>query len=301
MIDTPFHSGFIAVVGRPNVGKSTLVNVFLGQKIAAVSPRPQTTRRRQLGILTRPGIQAVFVDTPGLHIPHHKLGEFMNSEAEDSLRDVDCILWVVDASDMPTEEDELVAARIKTIRTLPPVFLVLNKMDLAGDTLPEYQIAFLSLLPEAQPFAVSASRKNGCDILLEAALATLPEGEPFYEEEQVTDLYEREIAADLIREAALLHLRDEVPHAIAVRVDEFTERPNGDAYIAATLFVERESHKGIVIGQGGTMIRTVGTAARHGIEEMSGRKVYLELRVKVSKNWRSDPQALRQFGYLREE
>ena len=299
-----YKAGYAAIVGRPNVGKSTLLNYFLGQKVAAVSPRPQTTRRKQLGILTLENAQVIFVDTPGLHTPHHKLGEYMNEEASSALDDADVIIWMVEANGMPTEEDILIGQRLAEKRQLPATLLALNKADLldpAVDRLPLHQAAYQSLLPQAAPYLVSAEKGQGCPELLLAILAHLPDGEPFYSEEEITDFYERDIAAELIREAALLHLREEVPHGIAVRVDEFTERGETGALIHATLFVEKESHKGIVIGQGGEMLKKIGMAARQEIEKMSGRKVFLELRVKVNKNWRSNMDALRLMGYSHKE
>lgn len=292
------HSGFIAIIGRPNVGKSTLLNALLGQKIAAVSPRPQTTRRRQLGILTLKNAQLVFVDTPGLHSAKHKLGEFLNQEAQEALDGVDLILWLVDASTAPTEEDVNIAHLLKGVARQTPRMLVLNKTDLVKpEDLSARANEYAVLMENASLMKVSASNRLGLGELLEALIQSSPEREADYPEEQVTDLYEREIAGDLIREACLIKLRDEVPHGMAVRIDEFKERENGMAYIAATIFVERESQKGIVIGEGGKMLKSIGSAARKEIEEMGGRKVFLELRVKVSKDWRNDPNMLKQFGY----
>lgn len=292
------RSGFIAIIGRPNVGKSTLLNALLGQKIAAVSPRPQTTRRRQLGILTLKNAQLIFVDTPGLHSAKHKLGEFLNQEAQEALDGVDLILWLVDASTAPTEEDTQIANLLKGVARRTPRMLVLNKVDLVKpEDLSVRESEYAVLMENSSLMKVSAANRLGLGELLEALIQASPEREADYPEEQVTDLYEREIAGDLIREACLIKLRDEVPHGMAVRIDEFKERENGMAYIAATIFVERESQKGIVIGEGGKMLKSIGSAARKEIEEMGGRKVFLELRVKVSKDWRNDPNMLKQFGY----
>ena len=295
---TGFRSGFVAIVGRPNVGKSTLVNALLGQKIAAVSPKPQTTRRRQLGILTTRTAQVVFVDTPGLHAARHKLGEFLNQEAQESLEDVDAVIFLVDAAAEPAEEDRSVAQLLGRLpRRIRPL-LVLNKIDLlTGDKIEARADDYGKLLEGAQLLKVSARTGTGLVDLIQALTGSLPVRPPEYPEDQVTDSYERDIAADLVREAALFKLRDEVPHGIAVRIDEFTERENGVAYIAATLFVERESQKGIVIGEGGKMLKSIGAAARQEIEKMGGRPVYLELRVKVLKDWRKDENALQRFGY----
>ncbi|MCL4531502.1 MAG: GTPase Era [Chloroflexi bacterium] len=294
-----FRSGFIAIIGRPNVGKSTLVNALLGQKIAAVSPRPQTTRRRQLGILTRKDAQLIFVDTPGIHNPRHKLGEILNKEAEEAMDGVDVIIFLFDVSSAPTEDDARIATLLNKFTRRTPLVLAANKIDLvAAEALTARLEAYQALVrKEAKTIPISAGRGDGLTGLMDYLIASLPVRLPEYEEDQVTDLYEKEIAADLIREAALLKLRDEVPHGIAVRVDEFSERENGVAYISATLFVERDSQKGIVIGKGGRMLKKIGTKAREEIESMGGRKAFLELRVKVEKDWRNNESALKRFGY----
>ena len=296
---TDFRSGFIAIIGRPNVGKSTLVNALLGQKIAAVSPKPQTTRKRQLGILTTDSAQLVFVDTPGMHNARHKLGQFLNQEAEESLEDVDVILWLVDVSVRPTDEDKEIASLLSRTPRRTPLVLAANKMDLVpAEALTARLEAYqASLKKEARLIFISAAQNQNLDQLLELLILLSPIRPPEFDEEQVTDSYERDIAADLIREACLHHLRDEVPHGVGVRVDEFAERDNGMLYIAATIFVERNSQKGILIGEGGRMMKAIGSGARKEIEEMSGRKVFLELRAKVLKDWRNDENAMQRLGY----
>ena len=296
---TEFRSAFIAIIGRPNVGKSTLVNALLGQKIAAVSPKPQTTRKRQLGILTTDTAQLVFVDTPGIHNPRHKLGTFLNQEAEEALEGVDVIVWLVDVSVKPTDEDKQIASLLSRLARRTPLVLAANKIDLVpAEELPLRLEAYqASLNREAQVISISATENRNLEELRDLLISLSPVRPPEFDEEQITDSYERDIAADLIREACLLRLRDEVPHGVGVRIDEFTERENGMLYIAATVFVERESQKGIVIGEGGKMLKQIGSSARKEIEEMGGRPLFLELRVKVLKDWRNNEEALRRLGY----
>ena len=294
-----FRSGYIAIIGRPNVGKSTLVNALLRQKIAAVSPKPQTTRRRQLGILTEDRYQLVFVDTPGLHTARHKLGKFLNQEAEEALQGVDVVLWLVDGSARPTDEDEQIGLLLNGLPRRTPLVLAANKMDLVpAEVLTRHLEAYQATTKkEAQSVSISATHKTNLEQLIELLVSFSPFRAPEYDEEQVTDSYERDIAADLIREACLNNLRDEVPHGVGVRIDEFKERENGMLYIGATVFVERESQKGIVIGEGGKMLKNIGSTARKEIEGMGGRPVFLELRVKVLKDWRNDENAMQRFGY----
>jgi GTP-binding protein Era len=294
-----FRTGYIAIIGRPNVGKSTLVNALLGQKIAAVSPKPQTTRKRQLGILTTDKYQLVFVDTPGIHSARHKLGEFLNQEAEESLEGVDVILWLVDVSVKPTEEDKQIGLLLSHTPRRTQLVLAANKIDLIqAEALTPRLEAYQALVRrDAKVVSISAAQNQNLDELIELLVSLSPFRAPEFDEEQVTDSYERDIAADLIREACLHKLREEVPHGVGVRVDEFSERDNGMLYIAATIFVERNSQKGILIGEGGQMMKAIGSAARKEIEDMGGRKVFLELRVKVLKDWRNDENALQRFGY----
>jgi GTP-binding protein Era len=291
-----FRAGFVAVMGQPNVGKSTLINAFVGQKVAAVSPRPQTTRRRQEGILTSSDCQLIFIDTPGVHQSHNKLGESMNQEARHALEHCDLVLFMVDASQMPTAEDQLLNRMLHGAVQPEKVLIVLNKIDLIDPaSLPAIQTNYHALIPKAGLISISATRGDHRDELLQQIIAFMPQGEPFYPEEQVTDLYERDIAADLVREACLNNLRYEVPHGIVVRIDEYTERNEHGVYIEATIFVERESHKGIVIGMNGQMLKRIGMAARKEIEAMNGKKVFLQLRVKVRKNWRDDEKLVKQI------
>jgi GTP-binding protein Era len=292
------RSGFVAVAGRPNVGKSTLINAFLGQMVAAVSPRPQTTRRRQLGILTLPDAQVIFMDTPGIHKPLHKLGENMNSKALEVLEDADLLLVMFDMSQPPTDEDRLVTERVQALTSPTPTLVVMNKLDLVPtEEILSRQATFKALLPDVEAFPLSSTRGDNRDQLLDRILRLLPIGPQYYPEEVITDTFERDIAADMIRAAALKLLRNEVPHCIAIRIDEYKERDGHGAYIAATLFVERESQKGIVIGKGGKMLREIGTRARHEIEAMADRKVFLKLRVKVLSGWRNDVKALKRLGF----
>ncbi len=300
MEDKVFRSGFISVAGRPNVGKSSLINLLLGQKIAAVSKRPQTTQRIQLGILSDEDSQMIFMDTPGIHKPLSKLGEAMNESAVSTISDSDCVLWITDVSVKPNAEDEIAADRIKAGGPQDKVILVLNKADLVNpNQLAENEVFYKKLMPDAKRIAVSCRSGAGIPELLAEIRSRLPEGPAFYDPDQITDLYERDIAADLIRESLLKNLDDEIPHSIAVRIEEYQDRGEQNAYISATLLLDRESHKGIVIGKGGTMIRKIGQDARQEIEKLTGRKIYLELRAKVMKNWRDDEKLLLQLGLRR--
>jgi GTP-binding protein Era len=301
----PDHrSGFVAVVGKPNAGKSTLMNAYLGQKVAIVSDKPQTTRDRLLGILTMvrargdaADAQIVFVDTPGIHQPLHKLGEYMVDTAVRAIPDADVVLFLVDVSRPPGEEDRQIGDILRQQRRMP-ILLVLNKVDLLPPGRLEARAEEYRALAEFdEAFAVSALHGDGLPGLLEATLERLPFGPRYYPEEQLSDQHLRFMAAELIREQVLRCLRDEVPHSVAVVVEEFTERSEDLTYVSATLLVERDTHKSILLGQGGAMIKRISQGARREIERLLEGRVYLELWVKVRKKWRSDEDELRRLGY----
>jgi GTP-binding protein Era len=295
----PGHrSGFVAVIGRPNVGKSTLMNHFLGQKVAIVSPKPQTTRSRITGILTDEDAQVIFIDTPGLHRPFHKLGELMVDAAAQTIPDADVVLFVVDVSVLPTDEDRW-AADVLRQRTEKPIILVLNKMDLLPpDLVKRHTEAYWELMPEHAEWMMTVATEGvNLDELRDRIVEHFPEGPRYYPGQQITDQTERQIAAELIREQVLRFTHQEVPHSVAVVVEEFKEREHGVVYIAANIHVERDSQKGIIIGAKGRMLRKIGAAARKEIERMVGGRVYLDLWVKVSKNWRHDLVRIQQLGY----
>lgn len=293
------RSGFVAIVGRPSVGKSTLLNALLRQKIAIVSPRPQTTRTRQLGIITEETYQIILMDTPGIiQQPRHKMDEMMVTAALDTLDDVDAIVWLVDAAEPPGAADRYLAELLAPYAAAKTVFLALNKIDLVPAPARDGAAAtYASLLPAAELAPLSALRDDGVTSLLERIVAALPEGPRYYPVDQITDVFVRDIAAELVREQLMLQLEDEIPYGTAVRVNEFKERPDGSVYINAVIFVERENHKGVVIGAKGARLREIGAAARAEIEKLVEGKVFLELWVKVEPNWRRDERLLRQFGY----
>jgi len=291
------RSGYVAIVGRPNVGKSTLMNAYLGQKIAIISDKPQTTRGRLLGILTEAEYQVVFVDTPGIHKPLHRLGAHMVDVAKRAVSDADVIVWLVDVSVPPTSEDKEIARVLKAVRGVP-VILALNKVDLLpSDAAEELAQSYLALLEPSQWLLLSAERGDNRERLLEIIVQSLLLGPRYFPVEQVTDQDERFLAAELIREQILRQLSQEVPHAVAVVVEEFKERSENLSYISATIIVERDGQKQIVIGRGGAMLKQIGQAARVEIEQALGRRVYLELWVKVVPRWRRDPDQLRRMGY----
>lgn len=309
------RSGFIAVIGRPNAGKSTLLNRLLGQKIAITSPKPQTTRDQLLGILTTEDAQYLFLDTPGIHKPLHKLGEFMVTVAAETIADADIVLWLVDITVPPTEEDRAVGDLLLQMRRkhkLPPLVLGLNHADRwnapeasTSVRVNEYASLVAPLIGQERSDSTplfntaifSAANGAGVPELQSLLRQLLPPGPRYYPEDQVTDLQMRFIAGELIREKALLLLQDEVPHSMAVEVDEFVERSPTLTYISAMIYVERDSQKAIVLGKDGGMIKRIGQSARPEIEELVGTKVYLELWVKVWERWRRRDNLLRQLGY----
>ena len=302
-----FRSGFVAIVGKPNVGKSTLLNALLGQKISIVTSKPQTTRDRILGILTQEMAQVIFIDTPGIHTPKNSLGEYMVTTATEAIGEGDVIVFMVDLTDWPDDNDRRIARALSEVRDRP-IILALNKMDhlLPPDEMKRHIEAYWELAPtpqEQEPPApwewimLSATRGDNRQKLLDQIMAQLPEGPLYYPEEQITDKQVREVVAELIREQVLLHLKQEVPHSVAVIVEQYDERKNGSVHVAATIYVERDSQKGILIGSSGHMLKQIGADARHSMQRMLDCTVYLELWVKVRKNWRDDEREVRRMGY----
>lgn len=294
-----FKSGFVIILGRPNVGKSTLLNRLVGSKVAIMSDKPQTTRNKITGILSTDEAQIIFFDTPGIHKPKNKLGEYMVSAALESLEEADCILYLVDASAEIGPGEAYIQNILDQVNT--PVFLIINKIDLISK---ERLAAMIAALTYSRTFSevvpVSASTGENTDLLVELLVKYLPEGPKYYPEDVVTDRPEEFIAAEFIREQILRATREEVPHAIAVGIEEMEDR-NEMLYIYANIFVERDSQKGIVIGKGGGRLKEIGTGARQEMERLFGCKVYLDLRVKVKKDWRSREGSLRQLGYSQDE
>lgn len=292
-----FKSGFIALVGKPNAGKSTLLNQIMGQLIAGVSFKPQTTRRRQLGILTTDDYQMIFTDTPGLNDAKDKLSHFINNEVRFALEDADILLFIADITKQPDQLDRELASLIKEKRSTQKVILVFNKSDLAGPgQLSQNKQAFQSLFPEDPSIEISARSGKGVAKLIDKIHSLLPLGPEFYPTDQITEDFERDIAAELIRAAAMENLDDELPYSIATQVDEYKERESDMLYIHGTIFVEREAQKGIVVGRKGSMIRKISTDARLAMEEMTKKRVFLDLQVKTQKNWKNDPAFLSRIG-----
>ena len=289
-------SGFAAVIGRPNVGKSTLINALIGQKIAIMSDKPQTTRSRILCILTEEDAQVIFLDTPGVHKPKHKLGDYMAKATEGALHGVDVVVFVVDVTEKMGAGEQYILKQLANVRV--PVLLAVNKVDCVPrqQSLPIIE-SYAKVYDFAGIVPISAREGENLDGLLAEIKAHLPEGPQYYPADMVTDQPERLIVAELVREKVLTLTRDEIPHAVAVDIEEMTTRQKGDVYIRAVIYVERESQKGIVIGAKGALLRTIGAQARADVETLLGAKVYLDLWVKTRKDWRNRATALREFGF----
>lgn len=301
MENNTYKSGFISIIGRPNVGKSTFLNRVIGQKIAIMSDKPQTTRNKVQGVLTTEKAQMVFIDTPGIHKPKHKLGDFMMKTAVNTLKEVDLILFMINAEEGFGGGDEFIIEKLKGVKT--PIFLVINKIDrIHPDKLMELIVQYKEFLPFAEIVPISALEGNNIDRLLEQIEKMLPEGPQYYPADQVTDHPERFIASELIREKVLHLTREEIPHSIAVVIDKISKRDGKDMIdVMATIIVERDSQKGIVIGKQGALLKEIGKRSRHDIENLLGSKVFLELWVKVQKDWRNKAANLRDFGFKEDE
>lgn len=297
---TTFKSGFVSIIGRPNVGKSTLLNRVIGQKIAIMSDKPQTTRNKVQGVLTRDDAQIVFMDTPGIHKPKHRLGDFMMKVAKNTLREVDLILYVVEADAKFGPGEQYIIERLQETKT--PVFLLINKIDKVS---PEELLKVIDLYKDRYPFAeiipISALEGNNVPTLVEQIVEHMEEGPQYYPADQVTDHPERFIIAELIREKVLHLTKEEIPHSVAVVIEQIKKRDNGKVYVGATVIVERSSQKGIIIGKHGAMLKEVGQLARSDIEALLGSSVYLELWVKVQKDWRNRPSQLKDYGFNENE
>lgn len=296
-----FKSGFVAIVGRPNVGKSTLLNQVMGQKIAIMSNKPQTTRNKIRAVHTSEKGQVIFIDTPGIHKPKSKLGNFMVTTAENALNEVDLVLFVIDATEKRGAGDDYIMERLKQVKT--PVFLVINKIDQVH---PEALLPIIDEYRQLHAFTqivpISALEGNNTSALVDAIYDEMDEGPMYYPADQVTDHPERFVVAELIREKVLHLTREEVPHSIAVTVEEMKRGDDGKTlYIYAAIYVERDSQKGILIGKRGEMLKEIGRRARMDMERLLGDKIFLEIWVKVKKDWRNQERMLRNFGFYEEE
>ncbi len=292
----PFRSGFVAIVGRPNVGKSTLMNQLLGEKVAIVTPKPQTTRNQIRGIRTAPGSQVIFLDTPGIHRARSLINQRMVEVAKSTLRVVDLTLWLVDATKGLVGEDEDIARLLE--ESGKAALVLLNKIDLVTKSkLLPLMDRISSLFPGREIVPISALKGENLPLLVDLIVKSLPEGPRYYPEDEVTDQTERFIAAEMIREKIFLLMREEIPYGVAVVIEEFSEKPEKDlVVIKAAIHSERESHKPILIGKKGAMLKEIGTQARKELEGLLGCKVYLELFVKVDRGWTQDPNAMKEFG-----
>ncbi|QHS22791.1 GTPase Era [Virgibacillus sp. MSP4-1] len=297
MDNQSFRSGFIAIVGRPNVGKSTFMNHVIGQKIAIMSDKPQTTRNKIQGVLTDHDAQMIFIDTPGIHRPKHKLGDFMVRTAQQTLNEVDMIMFMINAEEGYGAGDQYILDRLQSIKQ--PVFLVINKIDqIHPDHLLPLIEEYRTKLDFAEVIPISALEGNNVDHLMNVMKTYLPEGPQYYPEDQITDHPERFIISELIREKVLQLTREEVPHSIAVVLDNMEVRDQNKAvYVQASIITERPSQKGIIIGKQGKMLKEIGQLARKDIESLLGSKIYLDLWVKVQKDWRNRMKQLREYGF----
>ncbi len=291
-----FKSGFVAIVGRPNVGKSTFMNYVLGQKIAIMSDKAQTTRNKIQGVYTKEDAQIVFLDTPGIHKPKHELGEFMVKSAYSALKEVDAVLFMVNVSEKRGPGDDFIIEKLKGIKT--PIFLVLNKIDLVTpEVLLERVESYKDALDFAGVFPISVLQGNNVNELMEALIEALPEGPQYYPADQITDHPEYFVVSELIREKILQLTQEEIPHSVAVTVDKMQKDEFDKVHVYANIIVERKSQKGIIIGKGGRLLKEIGTRARRDIQQLLGNKVYLELWVKVEKDWRKRKSNLQEYGY----
>lgn len=295
-----FKSGFVSLVGRPNVGKSTLLNRMVGQKIAIMSDKAQTTRNKVQGIVTTKSYQIVFIDTPGIHKPKHRLGDFMVKTAMSTFNEVDVVMFLVNVTEKRGPGDDFIIDKLKTVES--PVFLVLNKIDqIHPDELLPIIEDYNSQMTFAEIVPISATEGNNVDRLMETVRSYLPEGPQFYPEDQVSDHPEYFIVSELIREKVLERTREEIPHSIAVVVESMQREDNEKVVVNATIIVERKSQKGIIIGKQGKMLKDIGMNARKDIERLLGDKIYLDLWVKVQNDWRDKQQHLNDYGYNRDQ
>ena len=301
MEDAKFKSGFATLIGRPNVGKSTLMNHLIGQKIAITSNKPQTTRNRIQTVYTSEKGQIVFLDTPGIHKAKNKLGEYMVNVAEQTLKEVDVVLWLVEPTDFIGKGELHIAEQLKKANV--PVILIMNKIDMvAKDKLPGFMENYRKIYDFEEIIPVCALRGVNMEKVISTIFRFLPYGPKFYDDETITDQPQRQIVAEMIREKALRCLDEEIPHGIAVAIDRMKERPDGSVIdIDATIICEKDSHKGIIIGKGGSMLRRIGSQARMEIEKMMEMKVNLQLWVKVKKDWRDSDFMIKNFGYDKKE
>jgi GTP-binding protein Era len=296
VVEPELRSGFGAIIGRPNVGKSTILNRMVGKKIAITADKPQTTRNRILGVVAGPGYQLVLIDTPGIHKPHHLLGEHMVRTARAAMEEVEAVLMVVEAHEPPGPGDRYVAAYVREAKT--PAFCVLNKIDLVGPAEVDVAARRYGELAEFRTvIPISAVNGEGLDRLLKAIVDVLPGGPQYFPDGMVSDQPERLIISEVVREKIIGLTEEEIPHSVAVEVQEMTARAGGTLYVRCQIYVERQSQRGIIIGAGGSMLRQVGTAARAELEALLGTKIFLDLWVKVNPGWRNRERALRELGY----